>query len=107
MSSTQESTAAEAANGKPVYKPGEIDFDTLDETPEDYRKMLRTLIGKQYIGEIAACEMFSRAVFHLPDPRHKAALVHTANEATSAPVSIGSASCPIPVSAQFWQTTWG
>ena len=65
---------------QPIYGPGEIDFDSLDQTPEEYRKMLRTLIGKQYIGEIAACEMFSRAVFHMPDPIHKAALVHTANE---------------------------
>jgi 1,2-phenylacetyl-CoA epoxidase catalytic subunit len=80
MSTSPEAKPQEDANGAPVYKPGEIDFDTLDDTPEDYRKMLRTLIGKQYVGEIAACEMFSRAVFHLPDPRHKAALVHTANE---------------------------
>jgi 1,2-phenylacetyl-CoA epoxidase catalytic subunit len=65
---------------QPVYGPGEIDFDSLEDTPEEYRKMLRTLIGKQYIGEIAACEMFSRAVFHMPDPIHKAELVHTANE---------------------------
>jgi len=69
-----------STNGEPVYQPGEINFDTLDETPEDYRRMLRTLIGKQYVGEIAACEMFSRTVYNLPDPAHKAALVHTANE---------------------------
>jgi len=65
---------------KPVYQPGEIDFDGLDDTPEDYRRMLRTLIGKQYVGEIAACEMFARAAYYLPDPGRKAALVHTANE---------------------------
>ena len=65
---------------QPVYGPGEIDFDSLDDTPEEYRKMLRTLIGKQYVGEIAACEMFSRAVYYLPDPKQKAELVHTANE---------------------------
>lgn len=64
----------------PLYQPEEIDFDTLDDTPEEYRKMLRTLIGKQYVGEIAACELFSRAVYHMPQPAHKAALVHTAND---------------------------
>jgi 1,2-phenylacetyl-CoA epoxidase catalytic subunit len=80
MTTSPATTPDKDANGAPVYKPGEIDFDTLDDTPEDYRRMLRTLIGKQYVGEIAACEMFSRAVYHLPEPRNKAALVHTANE---------------------------
>ena len=64
----------------PIYKPGDVTFENLDETPEDYRHMLRTLVGKQLQGEIAACELFARAVHCVDEPAQKVELASTAKE---------------------------
>ncbi len=65
---------------KPLYQPGQITLDQWEEMPEEYRRMLRYLVRRQLEGEIAACEVFSRAVQYLDRPEHKIALCKTAVE---------------------------
>lgn len=65
---------------QPLYKPRQFDFGSWDETPDEYKKMLRVLVGKQLQGEIAACELFCRAVQYLEQPEQKVEMVETAHD---------------------------
>ena len=72
-------TANHAAED-PVYQPYEVDFDRWDDTPEEYKGMVRYLVGRQFQGEIAACELFARTVQYLDTPHQKVELTRTAME---------------------------
>ncbi|MDH3689045.1 MAG: phenylacetate-CoA oxygenase subunit PaaI [Gammaproteobacteria bacterium] len=63
-----------------IYKPHQFDFDNWHGAPEEYKKMLCILVGKQLQGEIAACELFCRTVQYLEKPEHKVELVETAHD---------------------------
>jgi len=67
----------------PMYQPSQISLAQWDDMPEDYRGMVRYLVGRQLQGEIAACELFARTVQYVDTPAQKVELTQTAmDEAT-------------------------
>jgi 1,2-phenylacetyl-CoA epoxidase catalytic subunit len=71
------SASAEQVTG-PIYKTDDISFEQWDQMPEDYRSMVRYLVGRQLQGEIAACELFARTVQYVDTPKQKVMLMQTA-----------------------------
>ena len=65
---------------EPIYGPGEIGLEQWDDMPDDYKWMVRRLVGGQLTGEMAACETFGRCLQFLDRPEHYTHLSMTAME---------------------------
>ncbi|MGE0799349.1 MAG: Phenylacetic acid catabolic protein [Lautropia sp.] len=74
------SVSTQQSQTGPTYGPGQITLNQWDDMPEDYRGMVRYLVGRQLQGEIAACELFARAVQYVDTPQQKVELTQTAME---------------------------